>query len=146
LKNGSVKNRGIVYLVLVLLTIGCGLKANPVPQASEVAKTKYDPQLILTAEEKAVVLAWQLQNINGRISHFNVEKSELGSRGNVCKDCPRSFEKIGQVPVMNSGNGKQKFGFTDSQVDKGKTYSYRLGICDASGVCSESQIVEIDFK
>jgi len=146
LKKGSARNRGIVYLVLVLLMVGCGLKANPVPQASELAKTKYEPRLILSAEEKAIVLAWQLQNVDGRISHFNIDKSELGSRGNVCKDCPRSFERIGQVPVMKSGNGKQKFGFTDSQVEKGKTYSYRLGICDVSGVCSESQIVEIDFK
>ena len=146
MKKGSVRNRGIVFLVLILLTVGCGLKANPVPLASELAKTKYDPQLIITAEGKAVVLAWQLRNVDQRISHFNIEKSELGSRGNVCKDCPRSFEKIGQVPVMNSGEGKQKFGFTDSQVERGKTYSYRLGICDVSGVCSESQIVEMDFK
>ncbi len=146
MKIGSVRNRGLFCLVLIFLAVGCGLKANPVPPASEVGKTKYDPQLILTAEENAVVLAWQLQNVDPGISHFNIEKSELGGRGNVCKDCPRSFEKIGQVPVMNSRNAKQKFGFTDSQVDKGKTYHYRLGICNVSGVCSESQIVEIHFK
>ncbi|MRR15644.1 MAG: hypothetical protein EG826_04215 [Deltaproteobacteria bacterium] len=146
MKKGWARNRGILYFVLIFLTVGCGLKANPVPQASEVAKAKYDPQLHLTAEEKAVVLAWQIRNVEGRISHFNIEKSELGSAGNTCRDCPRSFERIGQVSAMRSGNGKEKFVFTDSQVDKGKTYNYRLGICDVSGVCDESQIVEIDFK
>ena len=45
---------------------------------------------------------------NGLINSIIIEKSEVGSAGNECKDCPRTFERIGQIPVKGTSAGGQK--------------------------------------
>jgi len=146
LKKVSVKNKTLFGLALILLITGCGLKANPVSPTSAVFQKQGEQKLTVSADGNAVVLTWQFQNQAGMTSHMNIEKSQLGSAGNICKDCPRTFERIGQLQVLNVKNGKNEYRFTDSLVEKGKTYSYRLKLCDEAGVCRESQTVEIDFK
>lgn len=133
-------------MAFALLLAGCGLKANPVTPESDSPAIKSEPRLALSIEGQAVVLTWRLQNHEGRVSFVDIEKSQLGSAGNICRDCPRTFLKIGQVAIQNVGNGEQKFSFTDSSVEKGKIYQYRLKMCDVNGACRQSQTVEIDFK
>jgi hypothetical protein len=147
LKKSSVRNKIFVSsLVLALLLTGCGLKANPVPPVPALAQKPSEQKFQVSAEGNMVVLTWRLQNPGGTISHMNIEKSQLGSAGNICKDCPRTFEKIGQLQVLNAKNEKNEYRFADLLVQKGKIYSYRLKLCDESGDCRESQTVEIDFK
>ncbi len=123
--------------------MGCGLKTNPVAPVPVVSQKQVEQKLTLTVTEKEVVLQWQMQNPAGTIRYINIEKSTLGSAGNICKDCPRTFERIGQLPVQVENN---QYRFIDSLVEKGGIYSYRLRLCDEYGVCSESQTVETDFK
>ena len=125
---------------------GCGLKANPVPPASAVSQNQGKQKLTVSAAGNAVVLTWQLQNQAGILSHIIIEKSQLGSAGNICRDCPQTFEKIGQMQAENAKNEKKEYRFDDLLVEKGKIYSYRLKLYDDAGICRESQIVEIDFK
>lgn len=143
LKIVSAKNKIIFSLVLAVWLTGCGLKTNPVPPVSVASQKQVEQKLTVTTAEKEVVLTWQLQNPGGMIKYVNIEKSMLGSAGNTCKDCPRTFERIGQLPVKVENN---EYRFADSLVEKGKLYSYRLKLCDDYGVCRESQTVEIDFK
>ena len=143
MKSVSTKNKIIFSLVLAVLLIGCGLKTNPVPYASSVSQKQVEQKLTVTATEKEVVLQWQLQNPDGTTRYMNIEKSTLGSAGNICKDCPRTFERIGQLPVKVENN---QYRFIDSLVEKGRIYSYRLKLCDEYGACSESQTVETEFK
>lgn len=75
-----------------------------------------------------------------------IERSKLGSAGNICRDCPRTFERMGQMPVESDTNKNQAYRFVDALAQKGSVYSYRLKLCDEAGVCRESQTVEIDFK
>ncbi len=131
---------------MTLLVAGCGLKANPTPSASAVEPKQGKQKLTVSADGNAVVLTWQMQNPDEKISHTTIEKSQLGSTGNICRDCPRTFEKIGQLQVLNVKNEKSDYRFADSLVEKGKIYSYRLKLCDKADVCRESQTVEIDFK
>jgi len=121
---------------------GCGLKRNPIHPESIALKNKTEQKLSVAVDGGALVLNWRLQN-QAEISYINVEKSQLGSAGNICKDCPRTFERIGQVPVKKEND---EYRFVDSLVEKGKIYSYRLKLCDEAGVCRESQTMEIDFK
>ncbi len=123
---------------MILLAAGCGLKGNPVSQKTDVGLTQERPELTATVRGDAVSLTWQ--NKKQDDLHANLEKSELGTTGNICRDCPRTYTRIAQLPSKNASS------FLDQSVEKGKSYSYRLGLCDEAGNCLQSQIVEIDFK
>lgn len=146
MKKFSTKNKIFFGLALIILMAGCGLKANPAPSASAVTPKQGEQKLTVSTDGNAVALTWQMQNPDGKIRYTTIEKSQLGSTGNICRDCPRIFEKIGQLQVLNSKNEKSDYRFADSLVEKGKIYSYRLKLCDEAGICRESQTVEIDFK
>ncbi len=139
----SVKNKIILNLILAVLLTGCGLKTNPVAPAPVVSQKQVQQKLTVSVDRSEMVLTWQLQDPGGKMRYINIEKSTLGSAGNACKDCPRTFERIGQLPVKAENN---QYRFIDSLVEKGKTYTYRLQLCDEYGACSESQTVETDFK
>ncbi len=83
------------------------------------------------------------------INNISIEKSEVGSAGNECKDCPRTFERIGQYLSRRSVPEDKKiktFNFTDNKVERGKTYNYRLMLCDDGGLCREASGVEVNFN
>ena len=146
MKKSLVKNKILFCFALILLMAGCGLKANPVPLGSAVSQNQDKQKLRVSADGKTIVLTWQLQNQAEMLSYIIIEKSQLGSAGNICRDCPRTFEKIGQMQVENAKNEKKEYRFDDLLVEKGKIYSYRLKLYDDAGICRESQAVEIDFK
>lgn len=141
----SAKNKILWSLIFALFITGCGLKANPVPQASVGVSREAQQKLTVSAEGNAVLLVWQLQNQSG-IRDMYIERSKLGSAGNICRDCPRTFERMGRLPVEDAKKMNQAYRFVDSFAQKGSVYSYRLKLCDDAGVCRESQTVEIDFK
>lgn len=144
MKKNSVKNKPLWALVLVLLLAGCGLKANPQPLLTAALQMPVVQTLTATVAENTIVLTWTLNDPAGRTSYISIERSRLGSPGNACKDCPRTFEKIGQLRVDD--RKKNEYSFTDSLVEKSQTYSYRLKLCDEAQMCSESQTVEADMK
>lgn len=137
----SAKDKLLVGLVLLLLTTGCGLKANPVLPKAIVSQEKSALQFSVSSNGDTIALIWQLPGKDAP-SHLNIEKSTLGSPGNQCRDCPRTFEIIGRLPVEKD---KNEYRFVDERVVKGNIYSYRLQLCDESGVCRESQTVETEF-
>ena len=145
LRKVSAKNKILWGLVFALFIAGCGLKANPVPQASVGASHQAQQKLTVSADGNAVLLVWQLQNQSGT-RYMNIERSKLGSAGNICRDCPRTFERMGRLPVEDAKKMNQAYRFVDLLAQKGSLYSYRLKLCDEAGECRESQTVEIDFK
>jgi hypothetical protein len=144
----------IIYSILTFLIVfanitGCGVKGNPVMLSTVPDNGRMVQNLSALSDGNAVHLNWDFYGRDAKISYIAVEKSELGSAGNECRDCPRTFERIGQVPVEKIGQENREYNhinFTDVHVLKGKIYSYRLKICHETGVCQESQTVEIDFK
>jgi hypothetical protein len=145
LKKRSAGNRITLCALCALLLTGCGLKANPVPLASAPAQNRASQALAVSAEGGAAVLNWRLES-SDRVSYTLIERSTLGTTGNICRDCPRTFEPIDRLPADSTGEKSREYRFVDSSVGKGNTYSYRLQLCDETGVCRESQTVEIDFK
>ena len=144
----------IIYSILTMLIVfanytGCGVKGNPDILSTIQDKGQIVQNLSAVSAGNAVQLNWDFYGRDTKINYIAVEKSELGSAGNECRDCPRIFERIGQVPIEKIGRENREYSnihFTDVHVLKGKIYSYRLKLCHETGACQESQTVEIDFK
>lgn len=135
-------------MTLILLT-GCGLKGNPVALSTGPDHHQIIQNMKAVSSDDAVILTWNFYDKDVKINYVAIEKSEVGSVGNECKDCPRTYERVGQAPMKGIGPEKKEshtLSFTDKKVAKGKTYNYRLMLCDDSGVCLEGSAAEINFK
>ena len=138
MKRLSFGNKIILGLMIILMAAGCGLKANPSPVVSKEDPEQKNIKLGIVYQDDAIILTWPA--VKRAYRHIIVEKSELGSAGNVCKDCPRTFTGIADLPAGNENR------YVDRLVEKNKSYSYRLKMCEDSGYCWQSQIVETDIK
>ena len=135
-------------MTLILLT-GCGLKGNPVALSTVPDHHQIIQNMKAASSDDAVILKWDFYDKDVKINYIAIEKSEVGSAGNECKDCPRTFERIGLVSVKEirlENKESHTLSFTDKKVAKGKTYNYRLMLCDDSGICLEGSAAEINFK
>ena len=144
MKKDSARHKLLLGLAVIMILAGCGLKANPVAPMSVAAGSDAQQILIASIDKNAVALTWRMKRPDGRIRYVEIEKSQLGSPGNTCRDCPRVFDKIGQLTVHDAK--KEEYRFMDHSVEAGKIYSYRLRLCEETGACRESSTVEIDFK
>lgn len=138
MKRLSAGNKIILGVVMILLAAGCGLKSNPVPVMPATSQVPPQPQLAAVVDNDTVVLTWQNRTENDH--YADIEKSELGTTGNICRDCPRTFTRVAQLLLKDNTR------FIDKSVEKGKSYTYRLGLCDAAGNCRQTSPVEINLK
>jgi hypothetical protein len=147
LKRVSVKYS--IFLCLIMFTnfTGCGVKGNPIILSTIPDNGRILQNLKATVSDNAVILEWDYYGKNSKNNYIALEKSEVGSAGNECKDCPRTFERIGQITLKEmKRENKGSDSFIDKKVTKGKTYSYRLLFCDDFNICFENAIIEIIFK
>jgi hypothetical protein len=147
LKKVPVKYSVFACLMMLILLTGCGLKGNPVPLSAVSYQQRIVQNMKAISSGEAVILKWDFYDKDTKINYMNIEKSEVGSIGNECKDCPRTFERIGQIPVGKMMKNKESniHSFTDKKVVQGKIYNYRLMLCDGSGMCLEGAATEINF-
>ena len=149
MKRAKGKNSVFVCLVLLFVIIGCGLKSNP-----QAMRSMPDYRLIVKdmqtiPGDESVILKWNFQDRDGKINYINIEKSEVGTAGNDCKDCPRTFERISQMQIkgiISDNKVSSALSYTDKKVVKGKIYNYRLILCDDAGVCQEAAAAEIIYN
>jgi hypothetical protein len=149
LKRTQGGNSVFVCLVLLVVISGCGLKANP-----QAIRSMTDYRLIVKdmqaiSSDGAVILKWNFQDMDGKINYINIEKSEVGSAGNECKDCPRRFERISQMQIKEiilDNKVSSALSYTDKKVVKGRIYNYRLILCEDAGICLEAAAAEINYK
>lgn len=149
MKRVSVEYNIFACLMILIIITGCGLKGNPVSLSAVSDHRQIVQNMKAVSSDDAVILKWDFYDKDTKINYIAIEKSEVGSVGNECKDCPRTFERLGQVPIKGIRPENQEshtLSFTDKKVAKGKTYNYRLMLCDDSGVCLEGSAAEINFK
>lgn len=148
MKRLSVRFSIFVCLAMLIGFAGCGIKGNPVrSSAPDPAQIVQNIKAVSSGD--AVILKWDFYDKDFRIDYIAIEKSEVGSAGNECKDCPRAFERAGLVPVNKAAQKNKEYNslsFSDKKVVRGKTYNYRLMLCDDFNTCYESAAAEINFK
>ena len=135
-------------LITLILFTGCGLKGNPVALSTVTDHRQIVQNMKAVSSGDAVILKWDFYDKDTMINYIAIERSEVGSAGNECKDCPRTFERVGLVSVKGIRTENKKsntFSFTDKKVIKGKIYDYRL-FCDDFGMYLEGSTTEINFK
>jgi hypothetical protein len=132
-----------------MLLTACGLKSNPVPYSIVLEQKPVVNNLEAVSTDGSIFLKWNFRDSSGLISYIGIERSEAGSPGNECKDCPRTFARIGQVSVKASKPADKELrtlSFADEKVVEGKSYKYRLMLCEDNGNCTESAAVEKIFN
>lgn len=142
------QNKFLISLLLVLFAVGCGIKSDPVPLVSMIDYRQMISNVNVSVQDSSVVLTWQLNDKRSAIKNIYVERSEVGGPGNECVGCPLNYERIGQkeiIPSLLKSAQIKKQSFTDTNVEQGKTYNYRLILCDDSGVCQEKPGAQIKF-
>jgi hypothetical protein len=125
------------------------MKSNPIISTAVIDYKTLVKNMEASILNDSVALKWDFYNKDGIIDDIFIEKSEVGSAGNECKGCPRTYERIGRISVKESAREDKKFkafNFTDKKIEKDKTYNYRLMLCDADDSCSEASNTEINFK
>jgi hypothetical protein len=135
-------------MTLILFT-GCGLKGNPVSLSAVSDHRQIVQNMKAVSSGHTVILKWDFYDKDTKINYIAIERSEVGSAGNECKNCPRTFERIGLVTVKGLRPENKEFNtfsFTDKKVVRGKTYNYRLMFCDDSNVCLDGAVTEINFN
>jgi hypothetical protein len=148
LKKNPVKNSFLIILLLIILT-GCGFKGNPSPYPVMPDRKPVIKNMEALSSGDAVVLKWNFQDKDGLVNYIGIERSELGTLGNECKNCPRTYTRIGQITVKAGSPADKEqrdLSFTDTNTVKGKIYNYRLMPCEENGNCSEASTAEINFK
>jgi hypothetical protein len=148
LKKNPLKNSFSIIILLIIFA-GCGFKSNPVPYPPMPDGKPVIENMEALALGKEVVLKWIFLNKNGLINFIGIERSEVGTPGNECKTCPRTYTRIGQISVKEgkpADKERKALSFTDTKAEKGKIYNYRLMLCEENRNCSEASMVEINFK
>ena len=133
-------------MLLAVNLSGCGLKENPVTLSTLSDNVRIVQNLKASVSDKAVHLMWDFQGREDQKGYIVIEKSELDSAGNECKDCPKTYARIGQISLKNTKEESAAYkGFTDKKITHGKTYYYRIMFCDEFNACFENDITEINY-
>jgi hypothetical protein len=132
-------------LVLGGVLWGCGKKGDPRP--SGVAAPEAISDLKASLADYGIVLRWTIPEAKGGIQKYKIERSELLAKGATCPDCPLEYAVVADLSSNDPKLAKEGANvalYLDSGIKAGYLYTYRVGTCDLSGLCSQvSNIGEV---
>jgi hypothetical protein len=126
-------------LVLVGVFYGCGKKGDPRPAGGAPPKAIADLKANLA--DFGVVLRWTIPDAKGGIQKYRIERSELLAKGTTCPDCPPEYAVVADISSNDpklAKEGENAVLYLDSGIKSGFLYTYRVIICDLSGLCSQA--------
>ena len=149
MKRILLKNKIFIFIILLFSVASCGVKGNPVDPSRVTGHAEMVKNLKVAASGDSLKLTWDLQDNDARINYINIERRESGDDEKDCRDCTGTFERVGQIQVKKvkkENQDNEKFIFTDKNATRGKSYDYRLSLCDDFKSCFESAVTAINFK
>ncbi|MEN6463757.1 MAG: hypothetical protein ABFD62_01120 [Syntrophaceae bacterium] len=129
----------VLILCAVSIFGACGRKAPPVPPHLVIPRIS---DLKAGTAENGIALTWTASDPKADVARTRVLKSAIEVPGD-CPGCPRNFEIIADLFPGDVKAEKGLAKFIDYNVKSGFLYSYKLALCDSSGLCGEeSNIAE----
>lgn len=122
---------------LILILTGCGLKGDPIPPRIKPPAAIND--LSAATSRGGILLGWALTDPLEKIGVFQILRSETVRGTEACPECPQDYKRHKTIPVADPTlrrDGEKKFSYNDADVDAGHFYSYRIVVCDRTGICS----------
>jgi len=119
----------LVFFVLVL-SIGCGVKAPPIVPHSAVAQPIKD--IAIFSRGGTIVLQWSIPKKNTQdakltnLAGFHIWRRFIPIEEKGCRTCKPDFELLKELEheVPLGGETEEKMAYWDSQLEKEGTYSY----------------------
>ncbi|MBW2563321.1 MAG: hypothetical protein JRE29_04680 [Deltaproteobacteria bacterium] len=138
-------------IILVFLLPGCGKKGPPVPPrqkpVSSVSDLKYG------IDGNILTLTWTIpkekEKAKSAFSGFIVYRSKRPISDSDCKNCPKLFQKVSDIPAdikIDAPGYENKNIEYREEIEKGFVYTYKVVLYAKSGVSSaDSNYVDFSF-
>jgi hypothetical protein len=138
-----------ILIIFVLLVLGCGKKAPPVPPRQAKPPTVND--LHASIDESILKLTWTIPKEKGRIisdlSGFIVYRSKMLLLDTDCEVCPVPFKRVADIPIEAKGPEYMKKGnstYTET-LEKGYRYIYKVIVYRKGVTSSDSNYVDLIY-
>lgn len=136
-----------IYLTVALLLSGCGKKRPPIPPKQ--AKPQAVKNLQGEMKEGKVTLIWNKPGEKKPVlSGFIVFRSKESLSNADCKNCPKVFKRIADIPAQGSDAAKNNVNimYYNEMVEKGYKYIYKvIGYTDSNAASNDSNYVEFTY-
>lgn len=122
--------------ILLLFSAGCGKRGDPIPPRVMMPATIADLSVVSAGE--GILLAWTLPGPLQPIGSFKLLRSETVKGSEACPGCPQEYRPLRAVAVADDRlrrTEERKFSYVDEDVRVGHYYSYRLVVCNPTGLC-----------
>ncbi|MBN2539232.1 MAG: hypothetical protein JXB09_04215 [Deltaproteobacteria bacterium] len=127
----------LLVFSLSIISTGCGKKADPRYPDVDYPGEVSDLKVFIDTKDRAV-LEWSVPKELGYAGHVRILKSALKTESDDCPDCPRIYAIVGYLPLDDLKQGaKGRFVYLDRNIRRGFLYSYRVILCNSSGMCGE---------
>jgi hypothetical protein len=138
-----------ILIIFVLLVLGCGKKAPPVPPRQ--AKPPAVNDLRASIDGDTLKLAWTIPREKGTImpslSGFIVYRSKMLLSDSDCKNCPVLFKRVADIPYEVRASGYMKKGNSayTATLEKGYRYIYKVIVYRKGVTSNDSNYVDLIY-
>jgi hypothetical protein len=142
-------------IILVFLLPGCGKKAPPVPPRQKPVPAVND--LKYGIDGNILTLTWTIpkekEKAKSAFNGFIVYRSKRPISDSDCKNCPKLFQKVSDIPVdITADNTIDAPGYENKnieyreEIEKGFVYTYKVVLYTKSGAQSrDSNYVDFNY-
>ncbi len=145
-KTRLLLNRIVLFGLLMLFALGalgCGVKGPPVPPQAPPVATVGD--LAVERDGRSANLSWRLpQRLprgQARGAVFGVYQSSTELSEPACDDCPLVFEKVADVPYVDSDDNRYSARIA---LDPGYRYRFKVRLETNGQAGADSDTVQFD--
>jgi predicted small lipoprotein YifL len=146
-----LKNLVPMLIAVVFLLPGCGKKGPPIPPRQKPVPAVSD--LKYSIDGDILTLTWTIPREKEKektaFNGFIVYRSKKPISDSPCKNCPKLFQKVSDIPVdiTNDTPGYENKNIEyREEIEKGFVYTYKVVLYTKSGVSgSDSNYVDFNY-